>query len=181
MKKLIGDRRSFAIEIEIIQFKPLWGKSCLWINNCQIGHLDDENYLAPFLGSAYRIAKRHKDFWLEELAGLKCKDAFYAIHPFYNEPHKFDELSSDEAKPFFKYDIFIIQWGENFDDWIVDVIVDNNLCQFMWVYTPLRDNDSFEAKNNIQCHSVKLEDIQRCYDELVTLVPDEHWPGLIPK
>jgi hypothetical protein len=56
-----------------------------------------------------------------------------------------------------------------------------NNCKFLWVHYPLRDSDTFEVRNNIQCFDVPLKNIIDVYTEICTIIPDESWPPMIKK
>lgn len=182
MKKIIGDKKVFALGVDILKYEPwIWGRTCLWVNNHQVGDFDDQNILGPFIGGLERIVIKHQELWYEELEGLKCKELFYKVFPFYNEPDQFYELSDEEQESYSKYDTFIFHFGENFDDWVITSVVRDNICKFLWVHTPRRDNDTYEVRNNIRCFDVPLKDVQKVYIQLCELIPDQYWPTLVEK
>ncbi len=179
MKKLIGDKRVFALEIEIIKFKPTpWGKNCLWINNQQIGNFNDENVFSPFIRSMQRIAVEPHELWFEELDGLGCKEMFNKVFPFFHEPHLFYELSDEEQDMYCKYDTFIFNFGENFDSWAITSVFSGKACKFLWLKNPKIDN---EILNNIQCFDVPYTDVQEVYRQFCKLIPNKYWPTSIKK
>lgn len=182
MKKNIGEKNLFAIEIDIVKYEPwIWGRSCLWINNIQIGDYDDENILSPFIRSLMRIALKYQALWFDELNGLECKELFYLINPFYNNPDEFYNLTFEEQGNYIKYDIFNFQFGENFDQWILRPIVKNDICKFLWVQIPKGDNDTYETRNNIQCFDIPLKNVQKVYRDLCNLIPNQYWPSTLEK
>ena len=177
MKHIIGDKDIFAIEFEIFNFKPpAKGKSLIWIGNNSIGDYQMEDTFHYLLRSLYRIIFRNKDLWLEELKFLDCKNIYYKIVPFYNNPDDFYKLSYEEQGLFLKYDNFLFEWGDSFSDWNIRVIVNENVCKFLWAYTPLADDNEFEVRNNIKCFNVDLTIIKDVYDKVVPLMPIESLP-----
>ena len=180
MKKLIGDKKSFAIDISILNYEPsIWGKSCIWINNDKLGDFEDENVLAPFIGSLMRIAIGYQELWYDEFEGLECEALFNEIFPFYNRSDDFYALTSEEQKYYTRYDIFIFEFGENFDNWMVTSVVTKNICKFLWVDGKEIGTD--KGSKRIKCFDVPLEDVQKVYKELCKLIPDKYWPTLIEK
>jgi hypothetical protein len=187
MYKLIGKKETFAVEIANVVAPPKWEsddfwiKSAIWINSIKLGEWEDINLVGIFLRSMYRIARQYETFWVEELEGLNCKELFLTIHPNYNDTDSFYDLPEEEQARLTQFDKFLINWGENFADWILSVIYKNGLCKFLWVCIPLRGDDSYEVRNNIQCFDVKLEQVQEVYNDLIKIIPDKDWPSLIPK
>ncbi len=182
MKKIIGNKKTFAVEFEIIEFSPkLLSKSIIWINKIKIGNFDEVGYLAPLLNSLNRIVERKSNLWDNELGKLNCKEIFYKIIPFYNNPNSFYDLSIEEQESFIKFDKYIFDWGDGFNDWILRVLVKKDICKFLWVHTPLGDEDSFSVRNDIKCFDVAMSEIELVYNEFITLVPEEAWPTLIKK
>lgn len=182
MEKVIGEKKSFAVGIDIIKFEPwIWGRSCLWINNIQIGDLKDENILGPFIGSLMRIAVKSDKLWLDELEGLTCEQMFSTIHPFLNNPDAFFDLTYEQQGNYVKYDLFLFEFGENFDDWIINPIVKDDNCKFIWLFDPSRGKEKQKIKDSVKCYDVPLEKIQEVYKEFAKLIPDEYWPNMIMK
>lgn len=180
--RIIGNKQTFAVQVEILKFEPwVWGKSAIWVGGEILGDYDDENIMGPFIGTLMDIALHSDKYWDEELKGLDDKDIFYTIHPFYNNPDGFYDLSDEEAKKYYKYDKYLMGWGENFDDYTISIVDKKELCLFIWVYTPNRDDDNFEVRNNIKSFEVPLLEIQEVYRQFCTLIPNEYWPKRLVK
>lgn len=181
MHRIIGDKNLFAVEIDVLKYSPkLWGRSCLWIKNSQLGDFNDENILASFISSIMRIAIRYKTLWLDELSDLSIADLFYTINPFFTEPKKFYDLTYVDQEKYVKYDRFRFEFGENFDDYMINPVVKENICTFLWV-TNLSTVDSSFKSDSIQSFDVKLETIQNVYKDLCEQIPDQYWPTMIEK
>ena len=182
MEKIIGDKKSFAVQIHISRYEPwLWGKTCIWINNSQIGDFEDENILGPFIGSLMRVAIKSQGLWFKEFEGLDCREIFTTINPFYGDPDKFYDLPGDQQEKYTKYDIFLFQFGENFDNWLLYPIVKGEMCKFIWRMYVHSKSDNTEVHNQIHCFDVPLRDIQEVYRQFCRLVPDQYWPTMIEK
>src|SRR5688572_12925121 len=138
MEKILGKKEAFAIGVDIKKMPPphIWGRSCLWINNIQIGDFEDENILGPFIQSLMRITVKHKSFWNEKFNGVSCEEVFYKIYPFYNEPDSLLTLSSEELEKYESFENFSLYFGENFDNWSINLLVRSELCTFIWVHYP---------------------------------------------
>jgi hypothetical protein len=181
MRTIIGDKASFGIEIDIKQYEPhLRGKSCLWMDGNQIGDFDDENILSPFLNSLMRITLKHQQLWLEELNGLNCKQLYDKISPFHDNPDVFFELTEEEKDEYVKYDVFIFQFGENFDQWVLHPIVRNNTCKFIWSF-PSTHKKFKSGDNNLNCFDVPLTVVYQAYKDLCELIPGNYWPILVER
>lgn len=177
MHFILGDKENFGVELEL---KTEWNnKTALWIQGNRLGDWEDENLLAPFLNSMYRISRKHDTFWLDELEGLSCYETYLTMHPFYNNPDEFFDLPEEDQDALIRFDKFLLEWGENFDQWGVVVTYKNDECTFLWVNNGLRK--TFEQKNDIRCAKAKLSDVQKVYDELTKTIPEKDWPALIPK
>jgi len=182
MIKLIGDKNVFAIEVEILEFAPgLNSNVRIWINDVSLGNSDEVSYLSAIIRALHTITNSPDKFWLPELNNLTCKEIFYTITPFYNSPNEFFELSPKEQEEYIKYDIFLSEWGDAFNDWDIKTIINNGICKFLWVYTPLGDDDSYEVRNDIQCFDVSFEYMQEIYRGIERLIPVEYWPTMIPR
>lgn len=182
MTNLIGDKKVFAIEFEIHEFKSGFNSnSLIWLNNNPIGNFTEVGYFSAILYALNRIIRNPEELWLSELDNLNCKDIFYTIIPCYNNPDSFFDLSREEQNRLIKFDKFLFEWGDGFADWNLRVVVNKGKCKFIWVHTPLRDDDSYEVRNNIKCFDVDLIVVKNIYNELVKFIPDELWPSLIPK
>lgn len=181
MGTVIGNKTNFGIELDITQYEPqLRGKSCLWIGGNQIGDFDDENILAPFLNSIMRIAVKHQQLWLDELHGLNCKQIYDTISPFHDDPDRFYDLTEKEKDEYIKYDIFIFQFGENFDQWILHPIVKNDTCKFIWSF-PSTHREFKNGGDNLNCFDVPLTVVQQVYKQLCAMIPHKYWPILIER
>lgn len=182
MDKIIGSKSQFAIGINIMKYEPwIWGNSCLWINNTQIGDYTDENILGPFMRSLMRLAMKFDKLWLEELDGLICNQMFEQINPFFNNPDEFFDLPVEKQNDYIKYDIFLFEFGENFDDWIINPVIKNGNCKFIWLHDPSRGKERIDIKSKVNCFDVPLEKIQEAYKEFVQLIPDQYWPKMLEK
>lgn len=187
MYYLLGKKESFAIEIEETtvpqewKSTDLWIKSAIWINNTRIGDWEDANIIGPLVGAMFRISTKYDTFWLEELEDLTCYNLYLTIHPNYNDPSNFFNLTEEEQDKLIPFGKFLLSWGENFDSWGLCMVYKKGVCKFLWVHTPLGNDESYEVKNNIQCFDIKLEYVQQVYEELIKAIPNEHWPRLIPK
>jgi Immunity protein 42 len=182
MINLVGDKNIFAVEFEILEFASgLNSMVRFWINNNTVGDFNEIGYLSAVIGRLNGITDSPSKFWLPELSNLSCKDMFYTITPFYNNPNDFFDLPEDEQEKLIRYDVFISEWGDAFDDWDLKTVINNGICKFLWVHAPLGDEDSYEVRNNIQCFDVKLEYVQEVYKELAKLIPYENWPSMIPR
>jgi hypothetical protein len=166
---IIGDSSIFAIELEITNTVPkVVGKSRLWINNSPIGDFEDENILWPFFNSIRRIINNSNSLWFDEFDGKNCVEIFYTIHPFYGNPDDFWNLTSDKQKRLDKYDIFYFFWGENFDRYIINTVIRNDVCQFSWT--------SGTKEVDIACFSIQMAIIRDCYKVMIEL-----FPNILPK
>ena len=177
MHYLIGDIKSFAIEVELSNDK--WcNRTALWLNNNKIGDWEDTIPMFPFVNSLHRIANQHNDLWLDELTDLEGYQLYLTIHPCYNDPESFYDLPDEEQEELERFDKFLLSWGENFDSWGLSVVCKEDTCKFLWVYVPKRDDEPYEVRNNIQCFKVSIEAVQQAYNELISIVQpfeDEFW------
>jgi hypothetical protein len=180
MKKILGDKKIFAIGITISKYEPrIEGKSCIWINNSKIGDCDDENILAPFIRSLMRISIKYQELWYEEFEGLECEELFNKVFPFHDNPNDFYDLNAKDQEYYIRYDRFIFEFGENFDNWLLTSIVRKDNCKFIWAYLK-ESTDDFKTKS-IKCFDVPLQYVQGIYRELCRLIPDSNWPTFIKK
>ena len=168
MHYLIGDKKSFAVELDISTNK--WkNKTAIWLNHVRIGDWDDENVLAPFVRSMYRIATEHDMFSLDEIERLDCKKTYSIIHPFYLNPDAFFDLTSSEQVSYFKYDKFLLDWGENINSYGLTMVFSAGICKFIW------DADSEKTREAcnfdlIICHEVPVLEVMDVYSELKTIL-----------
>jgi Immunity protein 42 len=182
MHHLIGNKNHFAVEIDFMTMTPrLWGKTALWINGIQVGDFEDENILGPFIGSLARVISYSNSLWNPQFEGLNCEEIFYTIDPVFDDPDSFYDLPDAEQEALEQLDIFSFAWGENFDDWVIYVIVKDELCKMIWFYDPDRGLGNKKAKGSVQCFEVPLADIKNVYRSMCNLIPDRYWPTLIKK
>lgn len=176
MYNLIGNKKEIAIEIEInnINFSPV-GKCSIWIKEQRIGKWDDENHLATFLHSLYRISEQYEDFWLDEFIGLNCSMVFQLVHPFYNQPNEFYDLEDEAQEALIKYDKFLMQWGENFDKWILIVTYYDDKYTFIWYEIKINGEPLVESE--IFCCEIEFTVIQDIYKNLRKLISEDIWPS----
>ena len=121
------------------------------------------------------------ELWDPELKDLNCQESFYKIRPLYNDFSRFYTLTDTEQKAVEYFDKYLFEWGENFDDWTLLVIVRGSICKFLYVHTSNRDNDTYEVKNEISCFNVNKEEVQLAYSELCMLIPERYWPVMIKR
>ncbi len=183
MITIVGNKEIFAVEFDGLELTP--GFNCyvkIWINNVEIGDFTEISYFSSVLHSLSNIIyQTYSRLWVEELDGLSCKDIFYTITPCYNDPESFFDLSESEMDALIKYDRFLFNWGDAFNDWYLKVVVNEDICKFLWVHTPLGDDDSFDVRNKIKCFDVELKVVKDVYDQLAKFIPNELWPTLITR
>lgn len=180
MNYLIGNKEIFAVEIEISQQK--WdNQTSIWLNNIKVGDWEDKNILAPFINSLYRIARKYDDLELDKFNDLECEQIYLAIHPHFENPDEFFDLTLEDQKAFAIFDKYIFSWGEDFDSWGLSVIYKEGFCKFLWLQTSLNNETNLNVRNKFQCYEVELKLIQEVYNELTKIIPDSEWPVLIPK
>ncbi len=175
MKKIIGNPNTFAIEIDIMSVKPLfWGKTALVICNNTIGIFEQENMLGPFFVGMRRIAVRNTDLVTNKFRGLSCVDMFYKIDPFSDNPLIVYDLSDEEFSKYEYHDNMKLYFGENFHDWLIRAIIDDDKCTFIWYYNSVIDNENPQplSRKDIKCANVNLSEIVTVYDEFCKLAPE---------
>lgn len=178
MYYFIGKKESFGIEIEISSFEPkLAGRVRLAIGSKWVGNFDEENYLYQFLRSLYRISLKHSDLWSPRFEGLDCRQIFYTIHPFFDEPDLFFDLSDEEQQALEVYDVFLMMWGENFDGCSIRTVVKDGICTFIWV----TESEYLSRNADLNCVNVPLTAVQDAYKEICKIIPDSYWPSSIEK
>lgn len=181
MYKLIGNKESFAVEIEFLRVeeynKQCWIKSRLWIGGNPIGLFDeDENYLWAFFSSLRVIAEKPEIFWDDVLAGLSCTELFLAINPFIDNFDAYTRLSREEAEPYDHIEgKYRFMWGENFDRWRLNVVIEDSTCIFLWYLFRNSDGSENENYNSTKCFRVALSEVQKAYEEVYAMVPKEYW------
>ena len=52
-EKIIGNKISFAIQIEVIRKFPVWGRIALWFCNNRLGEYESEDHLHTGSGCKY--------------------------------------------------------------------------------------------------------------------------------
>ncbi len=182
MDTVIGNKQNFAIELKILSFIPsLYGKTAIWINEEKIGVFDEnEVLLGPFIRSLHRIIFHKGDFWDPELQGLDCKKIFLTITPFFENDDDFHNVSSDYIDKVIKNDKYLMFWGENFDKWILKVVIHDEICTFLWY--SFYDNNGLRINENvnlIKCKKIYLSDVVDIYKQLKNIIPVEYWPNLL--
>lgn len=63
---------------------------------------------------------------------LSYLETFYTINPFFDDLDKILELTDSEAESYYKYDKYKLSFGENFEEWVVNVVIHNEICTFLW-------------------------------------------------
>lgn len=177
MHFLFGDKELFAIEIEFLELEPsLYGRSAVWLGGERIGkYMNDENVLGPFMSSLMRIANNPEYFWVSELEGLNSKEAFLKSHPFWFDPDSFSDATEEEIDNAIKYDAFLMQWGENFDQCVLTVIIRNEECTFFY------NRNRIQHIDEIKFIRVPLRNVRDVYEKLYTAIPSVNWPSKLPK
>lgn len=181
MYKLIGNKESFAVEIEILRIeefnKQCWIKSRFWVGGSPIGLFDeDENYLGPFLKSLRIVSEESEQFWDDELEGLNCRETFLFINPFIDNFEAYTKLSREDAKYYDEIEgRYRFMWGENFDGWMLNVVIKDGICMFLWFLFRNPDGSENEDYNTVQCFKVPLSEVQDAYREVYAMIPDEYW------
>lgn len=182
MINIVGDKETFAVEFEILKLGNGFDSHLrIWINNTSLGDFSETTYFVHLLGCINSICRKPKNLWFEEFNGLSCNDIFYKIIPCYNNPESFFNLSQGEMDALVKYDRFLFNWGDAFNDWYLKVVVNEDICKFLWVHTPLGDEDSFAVRNDIKCFDVELKILKEVNKQLSKFIPDELWPKLITR
>jgi hypothetical protein len=80
-----------------------------------------------------------------------------------------------------RFDKFKLSWGENLDNWSINVVYKNEMCKFLWFYRSGNSNEHCMVRGNVKCFDVKLGDVQSVYNKLKEILPIEIWPSLIPR
>lgn len=184
MYKLIGNKESFAVEIDLLRIeeynKQCWIKSRLWIGGNLIGIFEeDENYLWPFISSLRVIAEKPEIFWDDELEGLTCTETFFTINSFFGRFDDYMKLSDEEAAYYQKYQKYEFMWGENFDQWKINVVIKDSFCTFLWLSYWNEDGSENKEYNDyvkvVQCFKVPLSEVQNVYKEVYDMIPKDYW------
>lgn len=174
-EKIIGNKTSFAVQIEIIKEFPVWGRIALWFCNEQQGDYDSKDYLNSTIHTIARIALNYEKFWDDELEGLDDIQIFNTINPFYHNPDDFYDLTYEEQDEYIKYDKYILSWGSGFNSTSPNVVVKDGICTFLWVEHKLGSDGSYLPTSNedIRVCRVSLKEIQAIFDQLCILLPEE--------
>ncbi len=131
---IIGNKDKLAIEIEINNYKESYlGKSAIWINSDRIGNFEDVIPLYPFFNTLAYIINNYNDLWDAQFQNHSIVDIFNIINPFFDNTDSFFDLSESEQKDLIRFDKFLFFWGENFDQWILNVFYYKE--QFTFLYS----------------------------------------------
>src|SRR5690606_22721956 len=106
------------------------------------------------------------DFWDDELEGLNCKETFLTINPFIDNFEAYMLLNDEEAAYYSTYNKYRLGWGENFDKWMLNVVVKDDICMFLWYLFRNPDGSENEDYNTVQCFKVPLSEVQEVYKEV---------------
>jgi len=177
MYLLLGDKWRFAIEVEILEFEPsLWGRSAVWLGGERIGIYENEvNVLGPFMWSLMRITNESEQFWLPELEGLGPKETYLKCHPFRFDSEAFYDASEEEQSDAARFDIFLMQWGENFDQCELNVVIHKGNCKFFYNQNFVKNIDE------IKFIDIPLGNVRDVYEQLYIAIPSTNWPSRLPK
>ncbi len=170
MYKIFGNKLDFAVEVDI-STKKWESRTLLWLKGEKLGDWEDKNLIAPFFGSLKRLAVSYNKLWLDELAGLSCLETFLKINPFYIDPNRFYDLSESEQESLVRFDKFILDWEENFNNWDINSVYCDNGIKFLWIWRKHEYVERSRYLNELQFHNVKLEIIQDIYTSLSFLIP----------
>lgn len=167
--KLIGDKASFAAELIISSGK--WdNQTCIWINNQRLGKWEDKNLLGPFINSLYRVSEKYESFAFQPGEKQDCRQLFLGIHPLFEDPDAFFDLSEAEQDAQIPFDRFLIEWGENFDQVHLSMIYENNSCTFLWADE--KEPHDHKRDYTYHCSKVPLQTVQNVYRELRSILTD---------
>ena len=177
MHKIIGNKKIFAIELELS--KDLGNPSAkqrIWINNAHIGNFKEDNYLFPLLKCLQRISEDNNILWLDEFEGLNCDQLYDKITPLKKNPDDFWLLNKEEMKELQKYDRFLFDWGASFEAWDIKIVIYNKVSTFLWTaaITP-------QENGTVNCFSIPQDIIQQIFLSLKNLIPIDQWPTQIDR
>ncbi len=139
MTNLIGDKSKIAIQYEGFVEKPiLTGKILLWINNQYLGYYDESCSIYP----VYKALKRmvdSEDFYEPEFIPLldlkqesKAKEILLQMSPHFYNPMGFYDLTDDEQNELVKFDKYIVNFSECFDDFVIRHFKYKEEIFFIW-------------------------------------------------
>jgi|ERR1043165_1689306 hypothetical protein len=151
--KIIGKKEKFALQYEILYTNPiLISYYCLWINNCQIGDLEDASPIFPLYNVLKRLIDQRGSMFDEEFLAIKSDDSLFNYLVYGN----IDPLNRQINPKLDKYMVFL---GENFDRWIIRVIANNGVYKFIWK-EPI-SNHSHDLYDKV--HSEEVDYIELLY------------------
>ena len=149
---LINNKNTFAIEYEIFWQNDLkLEKSCLWIDNKQVGYFDEPILFNLTYSSLYSLYSNFNQMdinYIENLSSLNKDDL--------------DELKTDNK-------IKILNIAENYDDFIIYYYRKDDCLNFIYY---LRDEPFFEYDDNnknINYYSINISDFKTLLDEFMII------------
>ena len=97
MRKIVGNKESFAIEINVTKSEPIpMGGICIWVDNIQIGAFGEKNMILPHLNSLKFLAERIESLSNQDFSGYPIEKVFNDVYDGSDEDNKF-HVSLGEA------------------------------------------------------------------------------------
>ena len=143
---LIGDKKKFAIEFEVINMISSWGKVLLYFDGKKVGHYEEETNLKSIAYNLCSIEKRLKKNYKEFIN----EDYSWIFNVILEEPTD-------------KYDSTLVSLGESFDDFEIRCIVNDEVLTFMW---RLVANPFHEYKDYDCCKIFSLDILFSVFDSI---------------
>lgn len=139
MTNLIGDKSKIAIQYEgFVEWPVLTGQIVLWINNQYLGYYDESGSIYPVYKALKRLAYS-EDFYEPEFIPLldlkqesKAKDILLQMIPDFYNPMGFYDLTEEEQRELVKFDKYIVNFSECFDDFVIRNFKYNEEIFFIW-------------------------------------------------
>lgn len=142
MSNLIGNKSNFAIEYNILRYKPyLMGNFAIWLGNTYIGYFEEEVMLSSIQHSLQQLHNRLSELDNNSFEGKDITEIHNLIY----------SGRIDNGK-------YLLSLGESFDDFSLFVFKRKDSVNFVWKLHKDTFFDYPDYDTNINHKAVKIAD-----------------------
>lgn len=130
---VLGDKDKFAIEYEPYPMNNIrMMVSRIWVRGKYFGNIKDPGPISGILRCFSRLISNQEKFQEPDFSGKTPHEILSLIFPYQFLGEDFFTLEPEEQERLDKYQKFFFQFGEGYDDFMIGIFLENNVCHFIW-------------------------------------------------
>jgi hypothetical protein len=165
---VLGDKDKFAIEYEPYPMSNIrMVVSRIWVQGNYFGNIKDPGPVSGLLKCFGRLIDNQEKFQEPDFSGKTPHEILSLIFPYTFLGEDFFSLEPEEQDRLDKYQKFFFQFGEGYDDFMVGIFLENNVCHFIWQLWIAEDTWNFYVGYDREIHHrmVSMDDLTVVFDQ----------------